>query len=62
MLLPQDDRVRLQRAAAGVSGVTARVEGDGHWKRVVLTPPTVAPLSKKHVMPDWDDDEEPAGG
>jgi len=57
MLLSSDDRVRLQRAAQGVAGVNAKLEGDGHWRRVVLTPPTVTPLVKKHVMPDWDDDE-----
>jgi hypothetical protein len=57
MLLSADDRVRLQRAAEGVAGVHVKVEGDGHWRRVVLTPPTVTPLVKKHVMPDWDDEE-----
>jgi hypothetical protein len=57
MLLSPDDRVRLQRAAQGVAGVHVKVEGDGHWRRVVLTPPAVTPLVKKHVMPDWDDEE-----
>jgi predicted RNA-binding protein Jag len=57
MLLSPDDRARFQRAAQGTAGVQARVEGEGHWKRVVLTPPTVKPLLKKPVMPDWDDED-----
>jgi hypothetical protein len=57
MLLSSENRARLQQAASGVAGVSTRVEGDGHWRRLVLTPDKVTPLTKKHVMPDWDDEE-----
>jgi predicted RNA-binding protein Jag len=57
MLLSTENRARLQTAASAVPGVSVKVEGDGHWRRLVVTPHKLTPLPKKHVMPDWDDDE-----
>lgn len=58
MLLKPDARALLLQAAAAVKGVSARAEGEGHWRRVVFTPEKLVPLSRKQVMPDYDDDEE----
>lgn len=58
MLLGAEDRARVLRAAAGVPGVRVHVEGEGSHRRVVFTPEKPAPLPKRNVMPDWDDEEE----
>lgn len=57
MMLSPERRAQLLGAVDGAAGVTAKVEGDGHWKRLAVTPDTLAPLPKKHVMPDWDDED-----
>jgi hypothetical protein len=57
MMLSKEQRARLLKSAAGATGASARVEGDGHWRRLTIVPDKLAPLPKKHVMPDWDDDE-----
>ena len=38
--------------------LTAKVEGEGHWRRLVLLPEKPAAIPKKQVMPDYDDEEE----
>lgn len=58
MMLSSEQRARLLKAAEGAKGVQTRAEGDGHWRRLTMTPEKLAPLPKKHIMPDWDDDED----
>ena len=58
MLLTPDARSLMLKAADEVKGVTAKVEGEGHWRRLVLVPEKPAAIPKKSVMPDYDDEEE----
>lgn len=58
MLVSPENRARLLAAAAGVKGVTVKAQGEGHWRRVAYVPDKLTPLPKKHVMPDYDDEEE----
>ena len=58
MLLTADARSLMLKAADEVKGVTAKVEGEGHWRRLVLVPEKPAAIPKKSVMPDYDDEEE----
>ncbi|MDP1821625.1 MAG: hypothetical protein Q8L48_00195 [Archangium sp.] len=58
MLLTPDARALMLKAADGVKGVTAKAEGEGHWRRLVLTPEKLTVISKKQVMPDYDDEDE----
>lgn len=58
MLLTPDARALMLKAADEVKGVTAKVEGEGHWRRLVLVPEKLAVITKKQVMPDYDDEEE----
>jgi predicted RNA-binding protein Jag len=56
--LSADDRARLVQSTPKAAGLSVRCEGEGHWRRVRFEPANVAPLAKKQVMPDYDDDEE----
>ena len=58
MLLTPEARSLMLKAADEVKGVTAKVEGEGHWRRFVLVPEKPAAIPKKSVMPDYDDEEE----
>jgi predicted RNA-binding protein Jag len=58
MLLTPDARALMLKAADGVKGVTAKVEGEGHWRRLVLVPEKLTVIVKKQVMPDYDDEDE----
>lgn len=59
MSLSADDRARALKAVNAVKGVAAKTEGEGHWRRVTLTPEKLTPMpSKRQVMPDYDDEEE----
>ena len=58
MLLTPDARSLMLKAADEVKGLTAKAEGEGHWRRLVLTPEKLTVIAKKQVMPDYDDDEE----
>jgi predicted RNA-binding protein Jag len=58
MGLTNDARALMLEAAAGVKGVTAKAEGEGHWRRLVLVPEKLTVIPKKQVMPDYDDEEE----
>jgi predicted RNA-binding protein Jag len=58
MLVKPEARALMLQAADAVKGVSAKAEGEGHWRRVVFTPEKLVPLLKKQVMPDYDDDEE----
>jgi len=50
-------RGRLLRAADGVAGVTARAEGEGRLRRVVLTPEKLVPMPRQKLPVDDDADE-----
>ena len=54
--LPADDRARVVAAAANVKGVSLKVEGEGSFRRVVFTPEKPTVITKKQVMPDYDDE------
>lgn len=58
MLAKPEARSLMLQAADAVKGVSAKAEGEGHWRRVVFTPEKLVPLPKKQVMPDYDDEEE----
>ena len=58
MLLTPDARSLMLKAADEVKGATAKVEGEGHWRRLVLVPEKPAPIPKNSAMPDYDDEEE----
>ncbi len=58
MLMSPDDRARMLAAAKSVTGLTSKTEGEGHWRRVVFTADKLLPISRKQVMPDFDDEEE----
>jgi len=58
MGLTADQRALMLKAAEGVKGVTAKAEGEGHWRRLVMVPEKLTVISRKQVMPDYDDEEE----
>jgi hypothetical protein len=58
MMLGTDDRARMLKAAAPTKGVTAKADGEGHWRRVSFTPDKVTPILKRQIMPDYDEEEE----
>lgn len=58
MMLSNDQRAQLIKSVPQTKGVSARAEGDGHWRRLTVLPEKIAPLPKKHVMPDWDDEAD----
>ena len=58
MLLTPEARALLLQAADAVKGVTAKAEGEGHWRRLVLVPEKPVAIVKRQVMPDYDDEEE----
>jgi predicted RNA-binding protein Jag len=51
-----EDRARVLKAVEGVAGVKVTAEGEGRNRRVVFTPDKPAPLPKRSLLPD--DDEE----
>lgn len=58
MSLSADDRARALKAAGQVKGLSAKAEGEGHWRRVTFTPEKQTPMpSKRQVMPDYDEEE-----
>ncbi|MCY1018267.1 hypothetical protein [Pyxidicoccus sp. MSG2] len=52
-----EDRARVLRAVEGVAGTKVTVEGEGRNRRVVFTPEKPAPLPKKSLLPDDDEDD-----
>lgn len=57
-MMAVEDRARLLQAAQKVSGVTARVEGEGHFRRLVFVPDKPTAMPKRHAMAVYPDDEE----
>ncbi|MCP3137113.1 hypothetical protein LXT23_07170 [Pyxidicoccus sp. QH1ED-7-1] len=52
-----EDRARVVRAVEGVGGVKVTAEGEGRNRRVVFTPEKPAPLPKRALLPDDDEDD-----
>lgn len=52
-----EDRARVLKAVEGVAGVAVTGEGEGRCRRVVFTPEKPAPLPKKLLLPDDDEDD-----
>jgi predicted RNA-binding protein Jag len=52
-----EDRARVLKAVEGVAGVAVTGEGEGRCRRVVFTPEKPAPLPKKMLLPDDDEDD-----
>ncbi|NMO19369.1 hypothetical protein HPC49_34430 [Pyxidicoccus fallax] len=52
-----DDRARVLKAVEGVAGVKVTAEGEGRNRRVVFTPEKPAPLPKRSLLPDDDEDD-----
>jgi predicted RNA-binding protein Jag len=57
----QDDRARVMKAVEGVPGVKVSCEGEGRNRRVVFTPAKPAPLPKRSMLPDDDDEDDLEG-
>jgi predicted RNA-binding protein Jag len=61
--LSVEDRSRMLRAVAGVAGVRASSEGEGRFRRLVLTPERPTPMPRRvHPADDLDDEETGAEG
>ncbi|MGV3623262.1 MAG: hypothetical protein ACO1OB_20750 [Archangium sp.] len=58
MGLSNDQRALMLQAADGVKGQTSKAEGEGHWRRFTVTPEKLTVISRKQVMPDYDDEDE----
>ncbi len=58
MGLSNDQRALMLQAADAVKGQHAKAEGEGHWRRVTVTPEKLTVIPRKQVMPDYDDEEE----
>ena len=57
----QDDRARVLKAVEGVPGVKVSCEGEGRNRRVVFTPAKPAPIPKRSMLPDDDDEDDLEG-
>jgi predicted RNA-binding protein Jag len=53
-----EDRARLMRAAEGVKGVSVKAEGEGRNRRVVYVPDNPAPMPKKGILAEYEDEDE----
>ncbi|QRK11136.1 hypothetical protein JQX13_14310 [Archangium violaceum] len=56
-----EDRARVLNAVEGVPGVKVSCEGEGHNRRVVFTPEKPAPLPKRSMLPEDDDEDDLEG-
>ncbi len=52
-----EDRARVLKSVEGMGGVKVTAEGEGRNRRVVFTPEKPAPLPKRSLLPDDDEDE-----
>ncbi|AGC49398.1 hypothetical protein MYSTI_08132 [Myxococcus stipitatus DSM 14675] len=55
--MKQEDRARVMKAVEGVTGLKVSAEGEGRNRRVVFTPEKPAPLPKRSLLPDDDEDD-----
>lgn len=58
LLMDADDRARLLKAGQAVKGQHARVEGEGHNRRVTFMPDKPVPMPKKTAFPVFEDEDE----
>lgn len=58
MGLTAEQRALMLKAAEGLKGVSAKAEGEGHWRRLVMVPEKLTPIARKQVMPDYDEGDE----
>lgn len=58
MGLTGEQRALMLQAGDEVKGQKAKAEGEGHWRRLVFVPDKLTPISKKQVMPDYDDEDD----
>ncbi|WNG52147.1 hypothetical protein F0U60_54625 [Archangium minus] len=56
-----EDRARVLKAVEGVPGVKVSCEGEGRNRRVVFTPEKPAPLPKRSMLPEDDDEDDLEG-
>lgn len=56
-----EDRARVLKAVEGVPGVKVSCEGEGRNRRVVFTPDKPAPLPKRSMLPEDDDEDDLEG-
>ncbi|MFP2903179.1 hypothetical protein ACLEQD_43960, partial [Corallococcus sp. 4LFB] len=52
-----EDRARVLKAVEGMGGVKVAAEGEGRNRRVVFTPAKPAPMPKRSLLPDDDEDD-----
>ncbi|HYH94616.1 hypothetical protein [Hyalangium sp.] len=52
-----EDRARVLKAVEGVAGVVVAGEGEGRCRRMVFTPDKPAPLPRRLLVPDDDEDD-----
>ncbi len=57
-MMSVEDRARLLQAAKPIAGVTARVEGESHFRRLAFVPEKPTAMPKRHAMAVYPDDEE----
>ena len=57
-MMATEDRARLLQGARQVPGVTARVEGESHFRRLAFVPDKPTAMPKRHAMAVYPDDEE----
>jgi predicted RNA-binding protein Jag len=55
--MKMEDRARVLKSVEGVAGVTVTGEGEGRCRRVVFTPAKPAPLPRRLLVPDDDEDD-----
>lgn len=58
MGLTGEQRALMLQAGDEVKGQKTKAEGEGHWRRLVFVPDKLTPISKKQVMPDYDDEDD----
>ncbi|HSP80525.1 MAG TPA: hypothetical protein VLQ93_18475 [Myxococcaceae bacterium] len=59
--LNPDDRARVLRAVEGVAGVKVGCEGEGRNRRMVFSPDKPAPLPRRSLLPEDDDEDDLEG-
>lgn len=57
-MMAPEDRTRVLQAAKDVKGVQARVEGEGHFRRLAFMPEKPAPMPKRNATVYPDDEDE----
>ena len=57
-MMSVEDRARLLQAAKLVSGMTAKVEGESHFRRLAFVPDKPTAMPKRHAMAVYPDDDE----